>query len=136
MKYNFCGKTLVIPDKEIDNYVDKLELTIDEAIELWLEDNGYQLNEEQDALDKAASGVKISAVTPVSEKIKKSRVRVASDEKQAIFNLFDTVLNDFCAENDASYEIVKKNKCFCVNLNGKSIKIDIVEHRTPKNAEN
>lgn len=138
MKYDFYGRTVVIPDEEIDNYVDKLELTIDEAIDLWLEDNGYQKNAEQDALDKKASAMKNYTLSAEVDKNnpKKSRKRVNSDEKQAVFDAIHSFLDIFCAENDGSYEITKPNKRFCVILNGKQIEVDLIEHRTPKNAEN
>ena len=40
------GKAVKIPMPEIVNYMQKLELTQDEAIELWLTDNDYLDNEE------------------------------------------------------------------------------------------
>lgn len=136
MKYNFYGRTIIIPDKDIDNYVDKLELTINEAIELWLEDNGYQENAEQIALDNIASGVKIPPVIGGDSKEKKTRIRVASDEKQTIFNLLTTTFDDFFTKNDGSYEILTNNKKIQLKINGKTLVIDLIERRTPKNAEN
>ena len=40
MKYILKGKEINIPDEELDNLVDKLDLTIEEAIQVWLEDEG------------------------------------------------------------------------------------------------
>lgn len=40
------GKTINIPDKEIENHMKILELSKEEAIQLWLEDNEYEINEE------------------------------------------------------------------------------------------
>ena len=44
MKYNFKNKVLNIPDEEIENLMDTLELTEEEAIETWLDDNDYTEN--------------------------------------------------------------------------------------------
>lgn len=136
MKHNFYGRTIIIPDNEIDNYVEKLDLSINDAIELWLEDNGYQENAEQIALDNVASGVKIPPVIGGDSKEKKTRIRVASDEKQTIFNLLTDTLSDFFAENNGNYEVLTKNKKIQINFNEKTLVIDLVERRTPKNAEN
>ena len=39
MKYNFGNKVLNIPDEEIENLMDTLELTEEEAIETWLDED-------------------------------------------------------------------------------------------------
>ena len=60
MKYTLeNGKTVNIPDSEITNNMRLLELTREEAIQLWLEDNDYEENEEQAELDAKAKKVKI-----------------------------------------------------------------------------
>ena len=45
MKYNLNGKTINVPDAEVNAFVAKYNLTEDEAIQLWLEDNDYLENE-------------------------------------------------------------------------------------------
>ena len=54
MKYNFNGKDINIPDKEIKVLMETLELTEQEAIETWLDDNDYTTNEEVEKLTKKA----------------------------------------------------------------------------------
>ena len=39
------GKEVTIPDKEIEKYMKSLELSKADAIDLWLEDNDYQVND-------------------------------------------------------------------------------------------
>ena len=41
------GKSVNIPDKEIESYMRSLDLTKEQAIEMWLDDEGYTDNEEQ-----------------------------------------------------------------------------------------
>ena len=48
------GKTVRIPDKEIEKNMKILEISKDEAILLYLEDEGYIENAEQEALCKKA----------------------------------------------------------------------------------
>lgn len=130
MVYNHCGKTLTIPDKEIANSMKMLELSENEAIQMWLEDNGYELNEEQEELDEKAKKVKIKmgAKAEKSEnKPKKPRTVIVSDEKVEIFQK----IVDFLEEN---YEISveKPNKLVKIYKNGKEFKLDLVETRQKK----
>ena len=50
MKYN----GFEVPDNEIDKLVDALEISIADACELWLADNGKITNEEQEKANKQA----------------------------------------------------------------------------------
>ena len=126
------GKTINIPDKEIENSMKSLELTKEEAIEMWLEDEGYLDNEEQNELDSKAKKVKIdhgaSAIDKTQKKEKKPREIKVSDEKQTLFGEIIEKL----AETGRNYEILKENKLICVKIGEKTFKIDLIEQRQPK----
>lgn len=128
------GKTVNIPDKELEKSMKALELTKEEAIQMWLEDNDYEVNEEQEELDNKAKKVKIqhgaSAIDKSQPKEKKERVVKVSDEKQALFNEILSNLEDVYPN---SVEIVKENKLLTVKIGAKIFKIDIIEQRPPKN---
>ena len=63
MKYEYNGKTLNIPDDFIQNAMNNLSIDEDEAVQLWLEDNDYEVNERQIALDeKAKANVKVANI--------------------------------------------------------------------------
>lgn len=133
MKYTLPnGKNVNIPDKEIEKNMKLLEISKEEAIEMWLEDEGYLDNEEQNELDEKAKKVKIdhgaSAVDKTEKKEKKPREIKVSDEKQALFSEIVEKL----AENGRNYEIVKENKLICVKIGEKTFKIDLIETRQPK----
>lgn len=133
MKYTLeNGKTVNIPDKEIENSMKSLELTKEEAIEMWLEDEGYLDNEEQNELDSKAKKVKIdhgaSAIDKTQKKEKKPREIKVSDEKQTLFGEIVEKL----AETGRNYEILKENKLICVKIGEKTFKIDLIETRQPK----
>lgn len=134
MKYTLKnGKSVNIPDKEIEKSMKALDLTKEEAIEMWLEDNDYEINEEQVALDEKAKKVKInhgaSAIDKSEQKEKKPRVVKISDEKQALFSEILSNLEDVYPN---SVEVVKENKLLTVKIGGKTFKIDIIEQRPPK----
>ena len=133
MKYTLeNGKTVNIPDAEIEKNMKILELSKEEAIEMWLEDEGYLDNEEQIELQEKASKVRInlgaSAIDKTEKKEKKPREIKVSDEKQALFSEIVEKL----AENDRNFEILKENKLICVKINDKTFKIDLIEQRKPK----
>ena len=54
------GKSVHIPDAEIANSMTKLNLSKDEAIQMWLEDNDYCENEEVEILTQKAKENKVS----------------------------------------------------------------------------
>lgn len=134
MKYTLPnGKNVNIPDKEIEHSMKMLELTREEAIEMWLEDEGYLDNEEQIELNDKAKKVKIdhgaSAIDKTEKKEKKPREIKVSDEKQALFSEILSNLQDVYKN---SVEIVKENKLLTVKIGEKTFKIDIIEQRQPK----
>ena len=133
MKYTLPnGKNVNIPDKEIEKNMKLLEISKEDAIEMWLEDEGYLDNEEQNELDEKAKKVKIdhgaSAVDKTEKKEKKPREIKVSDEKQALFGEIVEKL----AENGRNYEILKENKLICVKIGEKTFKIDLIETRQKK----
>ena len=131
MKYNFNGKVIVIPDAEIANNMKSLEIDEKEAIEMWLDDNGYTVNEEQEQLDETAKKVKINKDidTKSTKKTRKKPEIKVSDEKKALFDLiFDTLTENY-GEN---IEILTKNKLVSVKINDKTFKIDVIQCRPPK----
>lgn len=132
MRYNFKGKTLNIPDAEINKAVAKLGLTVDEAVEMWLEDEGYLDNEEQLELCQKAKDNKITTTIHQANKGKKvkrePRPKAASAEKVQIFNkILENLQGNF--EN---VDILNENKLIQVKIGEKVFKIDLIEQRKPK----
>ena len=131
MRYNFNGKTIVIPDAELNKLMSSLDILQDEAIDLWLCDNGYDEDEEQEKLDEKASKVKIlkEIDKKSSKKERKPVVRVVSDEKKALFNEISGFLKRVYGINT---EILTENKLISVKIGDKTFKIDVIEQRKPK----
>ena len=133
MRYEINGKWVNIPDQEIEKSMKNLELTKEEAIEMWLEDEGYLDNEEQNELTQKAkeSGILNTIHGAKAEKEKKTtkpRTVKISDEKQELFaNILENLKEIY--EN---VEIVTQNKLITVKIGEKSFKIDVIEQRKPK----
>ena len=133
MKYTLeNGKTINIPDKEIETLMAKLELSENEAVETWLDDNGYELNEEQEELDKKAKNVRAipNAQAENRKKSEKPRTVKVSDEKKEIFASIYGFLSEKYGEN---VQIETENKKIAIKIGeNKVFSIDIVEHRPKK----
>lgn len=71
MKYN----GFEVPDKEVDKLVDTLEISIADACELWLADNGKIVNEEQEKANRQAETAprRYEQGTAPRKKVKKER---------------------------------------------------------------
>ena len=134
MKYTLPnGKNINIPDSEIKSHMANLQLTEEEAIQLYLEDEGYLDNDELEELDSKAKKVKIqhgaSAVDRAEKKEKKPRTVKISDEKQGLFN---NIYNFLVETYGSSVEIVKENKLLTLKIGEKTFKVDLIEQRQPK----
>ena len=134
MKYTLeNGKVVNIPDNEIEYNMKTLELSKEEAIDLWLEDNDYQVNEELEELDSKAKKVKIdhqaSAVDKTEKKDRKPRTVKISDEKQG---LFYSIYHFLVETYGGSVDILKDNKLLSLKIGDKTFKVDLIEQRPPK----
>ena len=134
MRYTLkTGKVIVIPDAEIKQNMTALDVSEAEAVEIWLEDNEYEINEEQAALDEKAKKEKVSVEAGKGQrkKIEHRTVKI-SDEKKAVF---DTILEnlDRCELIDReNVSILKENKLIQVKIGEKVFKIDVIEQRPSK----
>lgn len=131
MKYTKNGKSIIIPNEELENLMSKLDLTKEEAVQTWLEDNDFEENAEQQALDQKASKVKISVEARASapKKEKQTRTTKVSDEKKVLFDEIRSNLEDVYKEN---VTVLKENKLLEVKIGEKKFKIDIIETRAKK----
>ena len=122
------GKVVILKDDVIKRSMKVLGLTKDEAIQMYLEDEGELENKEQNDLDKKAKKYS-HAVHDVDKVPKRGKVhRSVSDEKKT---LFEKILENL-KENYDNVEVLNENKLIQVVINGISFKIDLVQSRPPK----
>ena len=134
IKYNFKGKILNIPKTEVEKSMKVLKLSFEDAIQMWLEDNEYLENEEQNHLCEVAKMNKITqnihkAGAKSKKTSKKPKTVKTSTEKTELFN---EILQNL-TENHQNVKILNQNKLIQVEINGKIFKIDLIEQRKPKN---
>lgn len=130
MTYNLNGKNIRIPDAEIDKNSRLLGITREEAIQMYLEDEGYIVNEYVEELTAKAKEAKISHEAK-SEKPRKQvkRERKPDEEKE---NLIDILANALVAEG-FEIKITNKSKIIEFNVGDNHYKLDLIKQRPPKN---
>lgn len=137
MKYEYNGKTLNIPDDFIQNAMKNLSIDEDEAIQLWLEDNDYEVNEEQMALDakakanvKVANIVKARAAEPGKKKTQRERVKKEDPTKEGVIAALAKALPELA--NAENVTIVNAGKLITFTIGEDTYKLDLVRQRKAK----
>ena len=132
MRYNFNGKTLNIPDAEIERSMKVLKLTKEEAIEMWLDDEGYTEDAEQVALTQKAKENRITATihSAKEEKEKKAvkRERKEDPEKEMIIQKIAEILPEF-AEN---VTITNAERQIIFKIGDNDYELTLIQKRKPK----
>ena len=133
MIYNFNGKSLKIPDEIIEKSMKVLELSKDEAIQMYLEDEGYLENETVTQLTEKAKINKIShdakAMTPRKNT---KRERKPDEEKEKLIE----ILANYLKNEGFDVEITNKSKIIEFNVGENHYKLDLIKQRPPKSAKN
>lgn len=137
MQYILNKKKINIPDVEIEKSMRLLEITKDEAIQMWLEDEGYLENEEQEKLCEKAKENRVTATihdagNKTKRKPSKPKTVKVSEEKRDLFSLLHDTLKDYETDFGGKTTILKENKLIQFEINGKTFKIDLIEQRPPK----
>lgn len=133
MRYTFEGKTFTIPDAELEKSMKLLDISKDEAIQMWLEDNDYCENEEVEILTAKAKenkAVQHGAVNINKSRTATKRERKPDVEKEEIISK----LADFLETIGTSVKITNKSKLIEFEIGENHYKVDLIKQRPPKKA--
>lgn len=128
------GKIVRIPDSEINKFVANHGITKDEAIQMWLEDEGYLENEEQEALCQKAKENRITATIHDAsakdprKKTQRERVKKEDPTKEMIIAEIAKLLPNF-AEN---VKIENAGKLITFTIGADNFKLDLIRQRAKK----
>ena len=125
------GKSIRIPRMTLDNLMAKLGLNEEDAIQVYLEDEGYEINEEQEELTKKAKENRITATIHKAEgktREKRKVERRANPDKEELI----AGLAQYLATVAADVKVTNIGKLIEFNYNGKAMKIDLIETRVKK----
>lgn len=132
MKYQIKNKEINIPDKEIENLMKTLDLTEQEAIETWLDDNDYTTNEQVEELTKKA---KVNGTTKIKARENIENKKIERERKEnptkalIIAELFEKLQQ---IDNISQLKVENKEKLITFRLNGNDYKLDLVQKRQKK----
>lgn len=117
-----------IPINEIDKMVDNLEISMSEAIDLWLSDKSIIINDEQEQLNKKANlseNKVIAKAREVSPNKKRKVIKKIDDIKSQIINDIMELMKKY----DENVTIIKADKIIEFNYNNEHYKIDLIKQR-------
>ena len=103
--------------------------SINEAVQIWLEDNDYIENEEQNALDDKAKKNKVKlGAKDVTKKTQRERVVKEDRDKEKIIKELAEKLKEFGTD----VTIVNKGKIIEFTMGEDKYKLDLIRQRKPK----
>lgn len=133
MIYELNGKKIRIPDCDIEHYQKTMNLDKDEAVQIWLEDEGYLDNEEQNALCQKAKENRITATIHQArhyeKKTQKERVKKDDPTKEGVIKALAEHLETL---NATDIVIVNSGKLITFKIGTDNFKLDLIRQRPPK----
>jgi len=128
------GKTIRISDDEIKKNMAILKISEEEAIQMYLEDEGYEVNVEQEELCKKAKENRITATihqarADYKPKTQRERVVKADPTKEGVIKAIAELLPSL---NATEVKIENVGKLITFKLGADEFKIDLVRKRPPK----
>lgn len=134
MKYTFENKTYIVPDEVVDNYVDKYDISIAEACEMYLADNDkIKSKEEEELTNKAAKNAVTQTIHKARGEKKDRKPREKKEnplKKEIIQTIFEAIANNLVDKSKIVVENAEKYINFTID--DRDFTINLVEHRTKK----
>lgn len=127
-------KSINIPDEEIEKSMKILELTKEEAIQMWLDDNNYTTNEVVETLTKKAKENKSALVGARANVENKKTERPKKDNpvKKEIINLLKNALKDYKNLQINNIKVENDTKIIIFSIDNREFKLDLIEKRIKK----
>ena len=135
MMYEINGKKIRIPDGDILRLKSTMKISAEEAVKIWLEDEGILHNEEQENLCKKAkdSGIMrtihgASAKTAETTPTQRERVKKENPTKGKIIAEVAKLLIEFADD----VNVTNPEKLIEFTMNGNDYKLDLTQKRKKK----
>ncbi len=125
------GKSIRIPSEDIERNM-RLGISKEEAITIWLEDEGYLENEEQNGLDKKAKDNKITATIHGARK-EPTQKRVVVRKTDTTKETLIAELAEFLRTRAENVNVENIGKLISFDLGTDHFKLDLIRQRKPKN---
>jgi len=134
-KMNYKG--FVVDDNKIEKIVDKLGVSMIEAADMYLTDNGYITNNEADEMTAKAKANHITSTIHNAKSGKKSQKQRVKKENPLKKEIIDAIRYYFSDKNNLNFTIdslIVRNdeKYIDFTSNNRDFTINLVEHRKKK----
>lgn len=126
------GKVVKVDKKWAQISMENLQTDLEDVLLMYLEDNDYITNEDQEELDQSAkANVKVIAKSEKPKK-KTQRERVVKENptKELIITKLASALNEI--DNISNVNVENKAKLITFTLNNEDFKLDLVQKRKEK----
>ena len=125
------GKQVKIATSWVEKTTKLLDTDTEDVLLMWLEDNDYLENEEQEELDKTAKANKVKLVATDKAKKKTPRERVVKPqpEKEFLISLLAKALEN---EDISDLKVENKAKLITFSYKNHDYKLDLVQKRPQK----
>lgn len=124
------SKKINIPDEILKQYMETLELTEDDAIALYLEEEGYIENKELLELEEKAKKNKINHGIEQKQRKKREYSPKTNENKQFLIKNIAEFLENMGVIDNISIE--NSQKIITFEYNQKKFKLDLIETREKK----
>lgn len=127
-------KEVRIPDTDIERLVKTMQIDKEDAIQIWLEDEGYLINEEQEQLNQKAKEnkshkiAKVERKAPIVLKNKKEKVVKENPTKEMVIAEIAKILPNFATD----INIENKAKIITFRIGDEEYKLDLIQKRKKK----
>ena len=133
LDYEVNGKKIQIPLAEIKVLQHNLQLTVDEAIQTWLDDNDYTTNEVVEELTKKAKDNKTTLINKARVNIENKKTTREHKENPTKALIIAKIFNKLAEiEGISQLKVENKEKLVTFSLNGNEYKLDLVQKRAKK----
>ena len=133
MEIKVNNKVVKIPQKEIDNLMKTLELTEQEAIQTWLDDNDYTTNEVVEELTKKAKNNKTTLINKARVNVENKKTTREHKENPTKALIIAEIFNKLAEiEGISQLKVENKEKLVTFSLNGNEYKLDLIQKRAKK----
>ena len=123
------GKTVRCEKAWAENSMKALDTDLEDVLLMWLEDEGYIINEEQEELDKKAKGVVKPKAGDKTQRKPREKVQKENPTKELIIVEIAKTLQALGVSN---LKIENKAKLITFDYVNESFKVDLIQKRKPK----
>ena len=134
MKYELDnGRTINIPDKDIENLQKNLDISYNEAVLTWLSDNDYISDDTVEELSEKAKKNRITATVHQAKaenslkKERKPREKKENPLKKQIINIIFQALSE-----KYNAKVTNAEKYIDFSVDGLEFTVNLVQHRPKK----